>query len=168
LAYSYSAHNDGGRIPDPQVCDWSNEKQMTQDIASLDSKVDFLIVSTHMGTEYKRDPDPRNVELAHKAIDSGADMLIGHHPHWIQTIEEYNGKWIFYSLGNFVFDQMWSQDTKEGLTIFATFEDKTLKNIELRPVLIDDYCCPRWALSAEAQLILAKINLTSPYLMNKN
>lgn len=168
LAYSYTAYNDGGKIKDPLVCDWNDLAQIKKDIELLKPKVDFLIVSSHMGTEYKRQPDEANELGAKETIDAGADLFVGHHPHWFQTIEQYNGKWIFYSLGNFVFDQMWSQETKEGLTFVATFEDKELKQIELKPVIIEDFCCPRWTNSTETLKILNKINLTSTHLMNKN
>jgi poly-gamma-glutamate capsule biosynthesis protein CapA/YwtB (metallophosphatase superfamily) len=168
LAYSYAAFNDGGRVPDPLVCDWNDLDQVKSDIAALKPQADFVIVSSHMGAEYKREPEPANAAAARATIDAGADMFIGHHPHWVQTIEEYEGKYIFYSLGNFVFDQMWSQDTREGLGVKVLFKDKILSRIELMPVVIDDYCCPRWADETETKSILAKINLTSPVLMDKN
>lgn len=168
LAYSYSAHNDGGKIPDPLVCDWNNLVQIKKDIAALKKQVDFLIVSSHMGTEYKRMPEEANATAARAAIDAGADLFIGHHPHWIQTHEVYKGKYIFYSLGNFIFDQMWSQDTREGLTVEVLFKDKNLSRITLRPIIIDNFCCPRWADEVETKSILSKINLTDPVLLNKN
>lgn len=158
LAYSYTAYNDGGRVPDPIVCNWTDSAQVTKDIIALKPKVDFLILSTHMGAEYKRSPEPANALGARNAIDAGADLFVGHHPHWVQTIEEYKGKYIFYSLGNFVFDQMWSQDTKEGLGVEVLFEDKNLSRITLRPVIIEDYCCPRPADETETKNILQKIN----------
>lgn len=156
LAYSYSALNNGGKTADPLVC--TQNEQAINDIANIKSKVDILIVSMHAGTEYKRHPNADQITFARRAIDAGADLVIGHHPHWIQTIEQYKDKWILYSLGNFVFDQMWSQDTREGLTAIATFENKQLKKIELKPVIIDDYCCPRWANNQETLAILKKIN----------
>ena len=168
LAYSYAAHNDGGKIPDPLVCDWNDEQQIVADIQAMRPQVDFLIVSAHIGTEYKRVPDEDNALRARKTIDAGADLFIGHHPHWIQTIEQYQGKWIFYSLGNFVFDQMWSQDTKEGLTITVTLEEKAIKKIELNPVVIENYCCPIWADDMESLAILKKIGLTTRVLLGEN
>jgi hypothetical protein len=124
----------------------------------------------HAGTEYTRTPNAAQIKFAHAAIDDGADMVIGGHPHWMQTIEQYcplqysppkiggvsreagrggiskaknlpppprqgggtppvpggetascpNPKYIFYSLGNFIFDQNFSQDTMEGLTLKIT------------------------------------------------
>lgn len=184
LAYSYAAYNDGGKTKSPLVCDWNNAKNLVLDIKNLKSQTDYVLVSAHMGMEYKREPDENNVLLAHTAIDAGADFVVGHHPHWVQTIEKYTARpsplagegalyqkryragegepertgWIFYSLGNFVFDQMWSVDTKEGLTVQITFQDKNLSKIELSPVIIEDFCCPRWANNEEIKNILSKIN----------
>ncbi|HYC79843.1 MAG TPA: CapA family protein, partial [Candidatus Binatia bacterium] len=158
LGYSYTAYNDGGKSKDPLVCDWNDREQVALDIQALKTKTDFVIVSSHMGAEYKRTPEETNANGARAAIDAGADLFIGHHPHWMQTIEEYKGKYIFYSLGNFVFDQMWSQDTREGLAVEVLFKDQNLSRITLMPVVIDNYCCPRWATDQETKTILSKIN----------
>jgi poly-gamma-glutamate capsule biosynthesis protein CapA/YwtB (metallophosphatase superfamily) len=168
LAYSYTAYNDGGKVPDPLVCSWTDQARVAIDIKTLRPQVDFLVVSSHMGTEYKRTPDEINARGARQTIDAGADLFIGHHPHWVQTTEVYKGKHIFYSLGNFVFDQMWSQDTKEGLVVKTLFKDKKLYRITLLPVIIEDYCCPRWASDLETKTILSKLDLTSPILFGKN
>ena len=66
---------------------------------------DITVVVFHYGNEYSTTPNPSQIELSHECIDEGADMVIGSHPHVIQEIESYKGKPIFYSLGNFVFDQ---------------------------------------------------------------
>lgn len=158
LAYTYAGYNDGGSTTSPLFCHWNDEEQMAQDITLLKTQADFVVVSAHFGTEYQRHPHAVDAARARAAIDAGADMLVGHHPHWIQTIEEYRGKYIFYSLGNLVFDQMWSQDTREGLTLDVLFKNKTLDTIKLLPVVIDNYCCPRWTTDAETTDILRKIN----------
>jgi len=77
----------------------------------------FLIVSIHWGEEYKLKSNSAQQELVHKIIEAGADLVIGHHPHVVQEIEKYEGKLIFYSLGNFIFDQYFSQETQEGLVV---------------------------------------------------
>jgi len=93
-------------------------------IKEIDEKVDHLIVSVHWGYEYKHRPDFNTEESPGRAfVDAGADFVIGHHPHVVQSFEEYNGKFIFYSLGNFVFDQYWSQMTQEELAIGIELED---------------------------------------------
>ena len=64
----------------------------------------YVAVVLHWGVEYAATPLPEQRYAAHKLIDAGADVIIGHHPHVVQPIEIYNGKYIFYSLGNFIFD----------------------------------------------------------------
>ncbi|MFC1599479.1 CapA family protein [Patescibacteria group bacterium] len=92
-------------------------------IARLDGEVDYVVVSVHWGVEYVHTPTTRKVNFAHDWIDNGADLIIGHHPHVVQTMEVYNGVPIFYSLGNFVFDQYWSGDTQEGMGFGVEISD---------------------------------------------
>ncbi len=81
--------------------------------------VDVLVVSFHWGDEYKPHSD-RQTQLAHKAIDAGADIIVGHHPHVAQDLETYKNKLIIYSLGNFIFDQYFSAETMQGLVVRTT------------------------------------------------
>ena len=159
LAYSYSAFNDGKNSAHPQISTLDIGK-LKLDIEDIQSRgANFIIVSMHAGTEYTKKPNQRQIDFARAAIDAGADIVIGHHPHWIQDIEIYNGKPIFYSLGNFVFDQMWSRETREGLMVRLAIRDKRLEKAELIPIIIDNYCCPRPATDEEKTAILKKINL---------
>ena len=77
----------------------------------------FLIVSIHWGNEYQIKSSVCQQKLARKIIGAGADLIIGHHSHVVQEIEIYNNKLIFYSLGNFVFDQYFSKQTQQGLAV---------------------------------------------------
>lgn len=77
----------------------------------------FLIVLLHWGEEYQLKSSLAQQKLGRKIIDIGADLIIGHHPHVVQEIEEYRGRLIFYSLGNFIFDQYFSKETQQGLAI---------------------------------------------------
>ena len=77
----------------------------------------FLIVIFHWGKEYQPKSSSFQQKLAHQVIEVGADLVIGSHPHVVQEIEEYQGKLIFYSLGNFVFDQYFSKETQESLAL---------------------------------------------------
>ncbi len=88
-----------------------------KEIKRIRPSVDFIMVYTHWGTEYFTGIPPSQRETAKQFIDAGADMIIGHHPHVIQPMEIYNGKPIFYSLGNFVFDQIFSEEVRTGLTL---------------------------------------------------
>ncbi len=78
---------------------------------------DIVVVSLHWGVEYKTQSNAAQQKIARKLIDAGADLIIGHHPHVPQEIEYYNGRAIVYSLGNFVFDQNFSEETRRGLLV---------------------------------------------------
>ncbi|MBU4078068.1 CapA family protein [Patescibacteria group bacterium] len=115
----------------------------------------FLIVSIHWGIEYNLSNSPAQQELSHKLIDNGADLIIGHHPHVVQNIEEYKGKLIFYSLGNFVFDQHFSEETQQGLAIKLCLGKKT-KTFQLFPVQIT-LGQPNWMDIGEANIFLEEL-----------
>jgi poly-gamma-glutamate synthesis protein (capsule biosynthesis protein) len=79
------------------------EKVFVKDIISARQQADYVIVSFHWGTEGKRDVQSYQRVVAHKAIEAGADVVLGHHPHVLRGVERYKEGLIFYSLGNFVF-----------------------------------------------------------------
>lgn len=74
-----------------------------EDVRRLREEVDCLVVSMHWGKEYMRFPPPENIQLAHQLVDQGVDLILGHHPHVIQGMEQRGRGLIFYSLGNFLF-----------------------------------------------------------------
>lgn len=85
-------------------------------IKSLKEKHDQVLVHIHWGYEYKEEPSSIQRDIAHGLIDAGADVIIGHHPHVVQTVEKYKDSMIFYSLGNFIFDQPW-ENTSKGIAV---------------------------------------------------
>ncbi len=85
---------------------------MQEDISRMKRTADFVVVSIHWGQEYMRMPEKAQIERAHAAIEAGADIVLGHHPHVLQPFEAYKGGLIFYSLGNFVFDQAFGNTTE--------------------------------------------------------
>lgn len=95
-----------------------NEANAAALVAEMSSNQDrFVIVYIHWGVEYALHANDSQKTLAKKLIDSGADLIVGHHPHVAQNVDVYNGRLILYSLGNFIFDQYFSQDTQETLAI---------------------------------------------------
>lgn len=108
-------------------------------------QVDVLIGLIHWGVEYQAEPTDRQREVGHALIDAGMDVIIGAHPHRVQPVEEYGGKLIVYSLGNFVFDQMWWDETRLGgvvrLKMVKTVDGVTV-SYELIRVKIFDYSQP--------------------------
>lgn len=91
-------------------------------IKKMKSESDYVIVDIHWGTEYELTETPVQIAIGHALIDSGADVVFGHHPHVVEPVRVYKGKAIFYSLGNFVFDQNFG-DTTTGLGAGVEFED---------------------------------------------
>jgi poly-gamma-glutamate synthesis protein (capsule biosynthesis protein) len=91
-------------------------------IKDLRNQVSFLIVYPHWGVEYSPTFSQSQQTTAHAFIDAGADVVIGMHPHVIEPIEIYNGKPIFYSIGNFIFDQNFSHSTSQGLAVKILLE----------------------------------------------
>ncbi len=105
---------------------------------------DLVIVFPHWGVEYRRMPFAAQQQLARDIIDAGADMIIGNHAHWAAAVEVYKGKPIWYALGNFVFDQTWSEPTMEGVTLELTFHGKGLVQVRMRPHIILDKAQPNF------------------------
>lgn len=105
-------------------------------ISHAKDQVDFLVFSAHWGVEY-HPRTTRQQDLAHTVIDAGADMVIGHHPHVVEETEMYKGKFIAYSMGNFIFDQYFSDPTMQGLLVDATIEKHAIKNITLKIIELD-------------------------------
>ncbi|MFP4515054.1 MAG: CapA family protein [Parcubacteria group bacterium] len=101
-----------------------DESSILKKIKALKEKSDIVVVSPHWGVEYESRARESQVRLAHKMIDAGADMVIGHHPHVIQNYEIYKEKPIFYSLGNFIFDQYFSKETQEGLAVSISVKEE--------------------------------------------
>ena len=97
-----------------------------ENIQKAQEQSEFVVVYTHWGAEYALMENENQKKLAHSFIDNGADLIIGTHPHVVQPVEIYKNKAIFYSLGNFIFDQYFSEDVKERLAVGVTIsENKT-------------------------------------------
>lgn len=95
------------------------------DLAEIVPQSDVVVVYTHWGVEYETQARAQEREIAQKFIDVGADLIIGTHPHVVQNTEEYKGKMIYYSLGNFVFDQYFQPETQQGLLVGVTYDKKS-------------------------------------------
>ena len=222
IGASYASINDGGKTRNSYVARIEDLDRLKAAISALKATANFIVVTMHAGTEYTRKPNAAQIAFAHAAIDDGADIVIGGHPHWIQTVEKYNGsppypnckkssfdnpvattngqkyqsldlgngcggKYIFYSLGNFIFDQNFSPDTEQGLTLklslnlsqqsnatapkAASLDDlqgnrlkATLIKIDLLPVILDN-SFPRPATAQESASIFKKIGVADATLL---
>lgn len=120
-----------------------DEEVLKTDIKKAKEMADVVVVSLHWGSEYHESPNDYQKYIGHLIIDTGASVVLGHHPHVIQPYEKYKNGYIFYSLGNFIFDQMWSEKTRKGLIAKIHFKDKEIEKVETIPVTIYEYFQPR-------------------------
>lgn len=166
LKFAFLAYNSPDVVPSTYQAGATRYGTNFIDITKMQEAVkksktdsDFVIVSMHAGVEYKNTPNQYQTTFARKAIDAGADLVVGHHPHVIQTVEKYKNKYIIYSLGNFIFDQMWSQNTKEGVMAKITFDKSGIINTEFKPIIIYDYSQPKIVDGKDAERIMKKLQI---------
>jgi len=112
---------------------------MRDQLVEARKNADFVVVQMHWGNEYTKDLTDYQKNTGKFLIDNGADLVIGNHPHWIQDYEVYNGKYILYALGNFIFDQEWSSQTKQGVIANFKIRDNKVLSLEFTPIEIKNY-----------------------------
>ncbi len=134
--YSNDAH---------EIAVYSFDNWYARDVDEMSARISsegdnvFVIVFAHWGDEYEDRPNKGQIEAVHKFIDAGADFVVGSHPHVVQSKEKYKDKWIYYSLGNFVFDQYFSDEVKCGLVLnLSLYPDTTYKVNEKFAELVRD------------------------------
>ena len=133
---------------------WGRPEEVAADIAAVAPQVDHVIVLLHFGIEYLPPITPEQQALGRAAIDAGASVVLGHHTHILQKIEEYNGGLIAYGLGNFAFDIDGDPST---IVLRAWLKQEGVSRFELVPAVIDPGGRPRPATADEAQAILDQI-----------
>ncbi|MDR1204940.1 MAG: CapA family protein [Peptococcaceae bacterium] len=126
----------------PAVKTWLDEKEkalMLEDIAKLRRQVDYIVLSCHWGVSSDEKVQDYQTELVYAAIDAGADVIMGHHPHRPQAIQIYKGKPVFYSMGNFAFDWWFLRDSmKEGVMAYVTLENGAAAKVSFVPARRED------------------------------
>jgi poly-gamma-glutamate synthesis protein (capsule biosynthesis protein) len=107
----------------------AEQKATLYKISKVRPLADLVVVFSHWGIEYSKIPTSDEINLAHQFVDAGADLVVGSHPHVTQITELYKGKRIYYSLGNFIFDQYFNEDVRNGLGV-AVKIDKATKHLD--------------------------------------
>lgn len=130
------------------------------DISKLKVKSDIIVVSVHWGDEFIDYPSLEQINLAHRIIDCGADIILGHHPHILQGVEKYKNGVIAYSLGNFIFD-MWQKRFRKTMILKLIVSKKGKIDYEIVPVIINSSFQPRIAEGNHSISILEQINSLS-------
>jgi len=131
----------------PGIAVISDERLKTS-IKRAEEQSDVIVVSFHFGDEYESEPNAYQQRMSRLAIDLGADLVVGHHPHVVGPLERYRDGYIAYSLGNFIFDQDFSPETMEGALLDATIQDGRIDSARLVPVRLNEYFQPERANAA--------------------
>lgn len=118
---------------------------------------DFQIAFVHWGTEYSLVHTAFQESFAHMLIDAGADAVVGHHPHVVEDIGMYKNAPIFYSLGNFIFDQYFSEDVEEGLKLTYSLSDQDVIWSLIPITSVGSRSQPRYMSSFERNSFLTKL-----------
>ncbi|MFW6437802.1 MAG: CapA family protein [Armatimonadota bacterium] len=149
-------HGDGDGDPQQHTL-----QMLREDIGAAREQADFVIVAFHWGTESKDTPDPLQRNLAHRSIEAGADLIVGHHPHVLQGVEIYGGRPIVYSLGNFAFPTPWKNTQLTG-AVRIDVENGDWTKLTWHPVRLEHNTgIPAPAAGIDAQRIISRLKRLS-------
>ena len=158
---SYASLNDGSDRWLPFVARIGDSGRLRAAIEEAGERADFVVATMHAGIEYVPLPYGPQKLFARAAIDAGADLVIGAHPHVVQPVERYRGRYVFHSIGNFIFDQE-DRHTDEGAALEVTLRRRgdgvVLEQIEVLPVVIE-MGAPRPLEGPRADALLARMGL---------
>ena len=130
--YDYLAWEAG---PNQPGIAWAHAEQIESGVRAAKAQADLVVVLFHNGYEIVQKASDLQQQVAHLAIDSGADLVIGSHPHVLQRIEEYNGGLIVYSMGNFVFDNFLYPPNYSAI-LSVTLTEEGVETYELIDVVV--------------------------------
>ena len=127
-------------------------------VERLDRRVDVVVVLPHWGDQYTHAPEPVQSTVGRALVRAGADLVVGGHPHWVQGLERVGDAVIAHSLGNFVFDMDFMQQTMEGVTLLASFRGDRLVDVELGPYRMGSDFAPRPLTGAAGEAVLDDVS----------
>ncbi|MFN3188592.1 MAG: CapA family protein [Candidatus Paceibacteria bacterium] len=129
-----------------------NEENLRIQIEALKKETDIQVAYIHWGDEYVAVHNPSQARFARKLIEMGIDVIVGHHPHVVQDIDLIDGALVFYSLGNFIFDQYFSTEVQEGYVLHVTAEAGGALSFSIIPVTsVDSRSQPRLMTDRETE-----------------
>jgi len=134
---------------------------LAADVRAAKAHADVVVEMVHWGVEYTPDPTDRQRQAARIAVDAGAALVVGNHPHVVQAVELFPTGFADYALGNFVFDQDWSQETLEGVVMEAVFDGPRLRQVGFLPLKIQDMHQPHFLTPAQGRPILDRMQKAS-------
>jgi len=127
---------------DPPLWNKPSLELIKDEICKVRDLADCVVITLHWGDEFIEYPSYQQVNLARQLIDSGANIILGHHPHIIQGVEKYNGGVIAYSLGNFIFD-MWQKRLRKTMILKCIISKKAEIDFQIIPIEINNKYQPQ-------------------------
>ncbi|MCL6476913.1 MAG: CapA family protein [Peptococcaceae bacterium] len=147
----------------PGLASGHNYKLMMDSVKAAEGYADITIVSLHWGKETAEYPDRKEIDLARRLVDAGADIVMGHHPHVLQGLEIYKGKVIAYSLGNFIFTVSSIQKAREGAILQVIAGSDGTYKARVLPTFVDNGTT-RLLWGDDRKRVLDRINaLSAPF-----
>lgn len=132
-------------------------EKIAKEVTAAKNNADFVVVFPHWGEEYEEVPSAFETNTQKFLLDSGADLILGNHPHIIQPLALNNNRLTVFAHGNFIFDQEWSPETKKGMVMkFYIYKGKII-DVEVMPVIIQNYGQPQMASGKEKDLMLKNL-----------
>lgn len=131
--------------------------KLTERLSDISSKTDMQFVYVHWGEEYELTHNQNQENFAQFLIDQGADAVIGHHPHVVQDVALYKNKPIFYSLGNFIFDQYFNTDVQDGLGVAVSISNTDVVYTVVPFSSLDTHSQPHDMISPEKEILISRI-----------
>jgi len=156
LAYAAIRWKGSLEVPTETRVAFAEIDRVREDVGRAKEQADVVVVIMHLGTEYQSQPDAEQLAVAQAAVEAGATLVIGHHPHLVQEMTPYLGGFIAYSLGDFVFDMPWEE---EGAILRAFLTADGLERVEVIPVKIVDGVQPRPLLDQEGDPVIHTVYL---------
>lgn len=151
-----------------------NREDVESVLAQMRESAEIIVVTVHWGKEYVLVPaaapgiaPEEPIMLGRWLVDQGADLVVGHHPHVVQGVEIYKEGFIAYSHGNFIFDQEWSKETKQGVIGNYVFFETELVDVYFTPIVIEDWVRPRVANNLEAAEIMDRMRKSSESIVRR-
>jgi poly-gamma-glutamate synthesis protein (capsule biosynthesis protein) len=144
LAYAASRWKGSPEVPTEGLIAFADPAIIRQEVARAKEEADLVVVIMHLGTEYQQYPDEEQLAVSRAAIEAGACLVIGHHPHVVQGTTVYGPGFVAYSLGNFIFDMDVGEGVREGAILRIFLGDRGVEAAEMIPITIVDDVQPQF------------------------
>jgi len=163
----YSLHEDTYSKETIRYSFRATYDSVLKEISTIKKQFDGCIVcSLHWGDEFISFPNKNQIEFAHKMVESGVSVILGHHPHVLQGVEYYKGGIIAYSLGNFLFD-LWDEETRKTAILRIEIKDNSIESFSILPIYINSNYQPVLATGLIEDDILQLLEKSSNYIQDQ-